>query len=148
MTDQPQQQPEPSDLSKLADGDLIQTAMNVRSWIEDETNKFNAFLKPHQERIEAIKSELNKRFIERKTRSTTMEGVGTAFLQTTQQFKIGDKTAYLDWILEDWDNRGAMLQIGTPQVDAVKSYMDANNGQLPPQITSTAITAVMLRRSK
>jgi hypothetical protein len=127
---------------------LIEQSLKLRDWMDAETERFNSFLKPHNEQREAIANEINRRMIEQQVDNFTVKGIGTAFKQIRNAYKSEDKTSFLDWVLDNWDQWGAMLQIGNPQADAVKSYMDSNSGQLPPTVTNTPTMQVHIRRSK
>ena len=50
--------------------------------------------------------------------------------------------------LDHWDSFGGeMLQIGAPKADAVLSYMDAHEGQLPPHIEMNTILRFSIRKA-
>lgn len=134
-------------LSTVSIGDLIDTSLKLREYMEIEQQKFTDYLKPYNERREAISEELNRRMLEQKVNSFKADGIGTAYKSTRDTFRIADKTAFLDFVLEEWDTRGAMLQIGAPQVDAVRAYMDSNSGQLPPTVTANSVRQVHVKRS-
>jgi hypothetical protein len=82
-----------------------------------------------------IESQLHEFLLANKLKNVKTE-TGTAYLSTLTQPKIVDRTAYLDWVLEEWDGRGEMLQIGAPQVTAFEAYIDENKA--PPPGTSVA----------
>lgn len=140
-------QPE-NPLLKFTVDQLIEQSIKLRDYIEAEQQRLSEFLKPYNESREAIANELGRRLIEQKLDSFTVKGVGTAYRETRQQYQCLDKVAFLDFCLENWDQRGEMLQIGAPKVDGVKAYMDANNGQLPPTVTANPVTNTIVRRSK
>jgi len=134
---------------------LISEILALDDWCDAQANKFNEFLKPHREKIEALKMQLHEQLLKlneakqgEHPRASISTDAGTAYLSTIVSPKIdGDKTQFLDWILDRWDERGAMLQIGAPQKNALQEYVDSNNGQLPPHVTTSSITRVNVRRS-
>lgn len=136
-----------TDLTKLPIADLIDTSLKLREYVEEELQKINNYLKQYVEQREAISSELNRRMLEQKVNSFKAEGIGTAYSSERTTYRTTEKETFLDFILEDWDARGAMLQIGSPQVDAVRTYMDGNHGQLPPTVTSQTVRQVHVKRS-
>jgi len=134
---------------------LISEILALDDWIDAQTQKFNEYLKPHRESIEAKKAQLQELLLKineakpgEHPRASIATGAGTAYLSTIVTPSIeGDKTRFLDWVLDDWDQRGAMLQIGAPQKAALQEYQDANEGRLPPNVKTSSITRVNVRRS-
>lgn len=134
---------------------LISEILQLDDWVDAQQKKFDEYLKPHKEKIEALKMQLHEQLLalnEAKNgehpRASISTDAGTAYLSTIITPKIeGDKTAFLDWVLEDWPTRGAGLQIGAPQKAWLQEWTDAHQGQLPPNVTTSAITRVNVRRS-
>ena len=133
---------------------LIAEILQLDGWIDQQRAKFDEFLKPHREQVEALKNKLQEFLLA----NAKQEGghpkasfscnEGTAYLSTIVTPSIeGDKTEFLDWCLSEWDTRSAMLQIGAPQKTALQEYQDANNGTLPPMIKISSFTRVNVRRS-
>jgi len=126
---------------------LIAEILQLDDWVDVQAQKFNDFIKPHREQIEAWKIELQDMLNKAQCNSFKTEN-GTAYLSTIVTPSIeGDKTEFLDWCLSEWDTRGAMLQIGAPQKTALQEYMDAHQGQLPPHVKTSSFTRVNVRRS-
>ena len=134
---------------------LISEILQLDDWMDAQSAKFNEYLKPHKEKIEALKMQLHEQLLKlneakegEHPRASIATSAGTAYLSTIVSPKIeGDKTAFLDWVLDSWEDRGAMLQIGAPQKNALQEYMDSHQGQLPPNVTTSSITRVNVRRS-
>lgn len=133
--------------------DLISEHNKLDDYLTAESKRFAEFCKPHRERLAAIEAELQEQLNalnagkpEAKRASISTEA-GTAYLSTIMTPKILDKEKYLDWTLENWDKYGAMLQVGAPQKDAVREYMDANDGREPPFVKIENFTRVNIRRS-
>lgn len=136
----------------MTPAELIAEHNKIGDFIKAESKRFAEFCKPHNERLQAIESELHQMLLDMNGGDITKKAslstdAGTAYLSTIVSPKVTDKEKYLDWVLEDWDRRGAMLQIGAPQKDAVREYQDDNDGRLPPFVESTSITRVNIRRS-
>ena len=126
--------------------ELIAEILRLDEWIDVQTKRFGDYLKPHRESLEAMKLQLQDYLNKQQMNSIKTEH-GTAYLSTIVTPSIdGDKTQFLDWILENsqWE---AMLQIGAPQKAALQEYLDANNGQLPPHVKTSSITRLNVRRS-
>lgn len=143
--------------------DLIAEYTRLEDWMKAETKRFNEHMLPVKQRMEEIKeTELREHLLAlgSKEKQTISTDAGTAYTSTITTPSIGylegqlvetDRTAretFLDWCLDQWDTYGnAMLQLGAPQVTAVRDYMDANNGQLPPGVKISTFTRVNIRRS-
>ena len=133
--------------------DLIAEHNKLDDYITAENKRFAEHIKPVKERLAAIEAELQNQLNalnagkpESKRASISTEA-GTAYLSTIMTPKVADKEKYLDWVLDAWDSRGAMLQIGQPQKDALREYMDTNDGQTPPFVTVEYFTRTNIRRS-
>lgn len=134
---------------------LIAEIIQLDDWIDAQSSKFNEFLKPHRETIEALKMQLHEQLLKlneakdgEHPKASISTGAGTAYLSTIVTPSIdGDKTNWLDWVLEDWENRGAGLQIGAPQKAWLQEWQDAHQGQLPPLVKISSLTRVNIRRS-
>lgn len=133
--------------------ELIHAYNQIEDHLSAEGKKFQEWSKPYKEKQEAIRNQLlamlnalNDGKPEGKRASFSTEH-GTAFLSTTVTPKWSDKEQGLDFVLDNWDKYGAMLQIGAPQVDAVREYQDANEGRLPPFVEVNSFTRCNIRRS-
>lgn len=136
----------------MTPAELIAEHNKIGDFLKAESKRFQEFCKPHNERLQAIESELHQMLLDMNGGDITKKAslstdAGTAYLSTIVSPKVTDKEKYLDWVLDNWDERGAMLQIGAPQKDAVRGYQDDNDGRLPPFVESTSITRVNIRRS-
>jgi hypothetical protein len=130
--------------------DLVAEYVQLDAYVDKETKRFSDHIKPTKARMEAIKNELLAMMIEQKTDFKTEHG--TAYRSTITTPKIENKDVFLDWVLEDWDNRGALLQIGAPQIDAFRDYVDARRAEqattiTPPGTTVSYFTRVNIRSS-
>jgi hypothetical protein len=126
---------------------LIAEILQLDTWIDTQSNRFSEFIKPHREKIEALKNQLQDLLNKAQCNSFKTEN-GTAYLSTITSPSIdGDKTEFLDWVLDNWDERGAGLQIGAPQKAWLTEYMDSHDGQLPPHVKTSSITRVNVRRT-
>lgn len=145
-----QQTPPENPLLKETTKALIGKFIELRNYMDGEQLRLSEFLRPYQEQKEAIQNEVQRRLLaEAETgASYSFKGIGTAYLEHRNNFSSSDKIALLDFCLENWDQRGAIIQIGAPKVEAVKSYMDDNNGELPPTVTNSPEIKCIIRKSK
>lgn len=127
--------------------ELIAAYIQIDNWIADEHHRFDAHMKPHHEKLESIKTALQAKMIEESVTSYKTPS-GTAYQSVIVSPTIeGDKAAFMDWCLDDWEHRGEMLQIGAPQKAALQAYSEENKGQLPPMVKTTTIIRVNIKRS-
>lgn len=133
--------------------ELIAEHTKIKDFVAAQNAALSEHLKPHNERAQEIENKLlemlnalNAGNSSGKKASFSTEH-GTAYLSTIVTPKITDKTAFLDFVLEDWDARGGMLQIGNPQKDALQTYQDDHEGALPPHVTTDRFTRVNIRRT-
>ena len=103
-------------------------------------------LKPAKTRMEDIKNALLAMLNEQGAENIKTDH-GTAYKSVIVTPKVVDKLKYLDWVLEDWDTRGEMLQLGAPQKAALQEYRDDNNDALPPFVEVSSFTRINIRRS-
>lgn len=132
---------------------LIAEYNQIEDHLAQQSKLFAEYRKIYDEKLNAIRNQLlemlnalNSGKPEGKRASLSTEH-GTAYLSTIVSPKIIDKEKYLDFVLDDWDARGAMLQIGAPQKDALRDYMDSHDGALPPHVEVSSFTRVNIRRS-
>jgi len=153
MNDTPEQQTLiPPDISAMSNDELISEHRKIGDHVTQQTKQFNEYLKPVRERegwIEKVLfarlAELNKGKVEGKRASISTDA-GTAYLSTIVTPSVLDKTAWLDWCLEDWDNRGGLLAIGAPVKAAFNEYVDEHKAP-PPFVKVENFTRVNVRRS-
>lgn len=133
--------------------ELIAEHTQIKDFVAAQQKALSEHLKPHNERAEEIENKLlemlnalNAGNSSGKKASFSTEA-GTAYLSTIVTPKITDKTAFLDFVLEHWDARGGMLQIGAPIKEALQTYQDDNDGKLPPHVEISSFTRVNIRRS-
>lgn len=129
----------------MTPADLIAEYNKIKAFLEAENKRFAEHLKPANERLQEIQNQLLALMNEQRVESFRTEE-GTAYKSTIVTPKVTDKIAFLDWTLEDFDTRGAMLQIGAPQKDAVKDYQDHNDGHLPPFVEQSSFTRINIRK--
>lgn len=125
---------------------LVSEHQKIKAHVDAQSKVFADYCKPYNEKMEQISAQITAAMTEQGVKSVKTD-TGTAILSTIVTPKILDREKYLDWVLDDWNSRGAMLQIGNPQKDALTEYMDANNGALPPNIETSSILRFSIRKS-
>jgi len=125
---------------------LVAEHQQIRAHLDQQSKLFSDYCKPYNEKLEQLQARITATMTEQGIKSFKTD-TGTAILSTIITPKILDETKYLDWILEDWDRRGAMLKIGPPLKDALTEYMDAHDGALPPNIETSSIIRFSIRKA-
>lgn len=140
---------------------LIAEHNKLDDWIKAETKRFGEFMAPHKQRLEEIGNQLLVLSNLQKWDSIKTEE-GTAYRSTLlnvqvspegapykidgQMDRIG-REALLDFALDHWDDIGNDLLLISAQKDAVKRYMETNDGQPPPGIKVGWFTRINIRKS-
>ncbi|MFA5897729.1 MAG: hypothetical protein WC829_01320 [Hyphomicrobium sp.] len=125
---------------------LVSEHQQIKAHLEAQDKIFSEYKKPYNERMEQISAQITATMTEQGIKSFKTD-TGTAILSTIVTPKVIDREKFLDFVLEDWDTRGAMLQIGAPQKDALQEYMDAHNGALPPSVETSSIVRFSIRKA-
>ena len=139
---------------------LIAEHNKLDDWLKAETKRFSEFMKPHKERLEAIGNQLLALSNTQKWDSIKTDA-GTAYRSTLLNVSVSPdglpyergeeksigREALLDFALDHWDDIGNDLLLVSAQKDAVKKYMEANEGKPPPGIVTGWFTRINIRRS-
>jgi hypothetical protein len=132
---------------KISAADLIKEHTTLDDWIAAETKRFGEHLAPTKKRCDEIKGILLGMMHEQKQNSMSTDN-GTAYISTITTPKVIDRDKYLDFVWKCWDNGGnEMLQLGAPQKDSLKEYLEANQNQPPPGVEVNYFNRVNIRRS-
>lgn len=132
--------------SQETDDALIAENHKLEDEIKAGLAKYNEWAKPRKDRIEAIETEIRKRLLERGADSTRTDS-GTAYFSNIMNTKIEDREALFDFIADNWDTYGNdMLKLGAA-VDAVRRYMEGNEGNPPPGLSISFYKRLNINRS-
>lgn len=136
----------------------------VTEYLAKQSEAFSAFCKPYREELEAIEAALMAFLNETKQASGKTEH-GTFYKSTLTKPKVVDRQAYLDAVFHNWNEWGqAMLQVGMPQLDELKAYIEAKQKELeahavnvgtlpedtsltPPGVEVTYLTKLNIRKA-
>lgn len=126
-----------------SDADLIKYSLELEDWLKAEKKRYEERIKPHEDMIEAIDNELQRRFNERGATNSKTD-YGTAYESTIMSPTIADKGAFVTWAVHH-----GLIQEQTikPLKETVKTYMDENNGEAPPGLNIAWIKKINIRRS-
>lgn len=109
---------------------LVAEHQQLTAHLKAEAKRFSEFMAPYNARKLEIENQLHAFLNENKLDSLKTD-VGTAYKIHSTTPKIVDRTKYLDWCLDQWDEIGnELLQIGAPQVTAFKGYMEKRKTEI------------------
>jgi hypothetical protein len=97
--------------------------------------------KPFKDAITTIKAVLQQRLIERGANHTSCDA-GTAYLVDILNVKVTDRAEFIKYAF----NGGDDMLLASAQKDAVKTYMQMNNGENPPGVETSVFTRLNIRR--
>ena len=124
-------------MTEATDFQLIELYTKLRDKIAVETKAFTEKLKPYKDGMNAIKSMLMQRLIERGANHTATDH-GTAYLSDILNVKIEDANL--------------VIQSGIPFIpavpkDEVKRWKQEHDDADPPGITTSIFTKLNIRKS-
>ena len=132
--------------SDLSDDALIAENFKIEDLIKAAQAKFNEWAEPHKFRLKEIEDTLFARLAERKADSTKTDS-GTAYISNILNTKIENREANIDFMMDNWEAWGSdMIQVNVTK-DAVKRYLDENNGVLPPGVSISHFSRLNIKRS-
>lgn len=140
---------------------LITEHNKLEEFIKAETKRFGEHMKLHKDRLEEIGNQLLALSNTQKWESIRTDA-GTAYRSTLlnvsvspegapyqvegQNDRIG-REALLDFALDHWDDFGNDLLLISAQKDAVKKFMEANEGKPPPGTKISWFTRINIRKT-
>ena len=134
-------------MSNITAADLIAEHTKLDDWCAAESKRFAEHLAPHKKRMDEIKATLLGMMHGQKQNSMSTDN-GTAYISTITTPKVIDRDKYLDFVWKCWDTGGnEMLQLGAPQKDSLKEYLEMNKNQPPPGIEVTYFNRCNIRRT-
>lgn len=125
---------------------LVTEHQTIKAHLDVQSKLFSEYCKPYNEELDAIATTIQAAMTEQGVKSFKTD-TGTAILSTITTPKVIDKEKFLDWVLDNWDDYGAMLQIGAPQKDALQEYQDANENRLPPAVDVSTFVRFSIRKA-
>jgi acyl-CoA reductase-like NAD-dependent aldehyde dehydrogenase len=143
----PAEQPTPAigHNSELSDDALIAENHKIDELIKAAQEKFNEWAKPHVTRRDEIENILLARLQERKANNTKTDS-GTAYISHPMTVKVEDQGALFDWVAENWESVSADTKLNI-KVDAIRAFMENNEGKAPPGLKIGYATNLNINRS-
>ena len=134
-----------SALLSWTDDQLIAKNHELEDSLKAAQKKLDEWAKPHKEQLAEIKAMLFARLNERGADSTRTDS-GTAYISTIMSTKIEDREKLFDFLADNWDEFGSDASLNL-KVDAVKTFMETNNGQVPPGMSISHFQRLNINRS-
>jgi len=107
---------------EMPDADLIKKYLELRVFKAKLEEKHETELAPYKQGMELIQNIMLNRLNERGSKnSATPEG--TAYKSETVRSKVSDRTNFIAFIMEQWDQWGDMMLVSA-QADAVKRWIE------------------------
>ena len=128
---------------------LVAEHQMIKAHLDAQQQFFAEQAKPYNARLEQIHAAITAAMTEQGLKSVKTD-TGTAILSEITSAKIvpDERDAYIDMCLDNWQEFGGeMLVIGAPKADAVRSFMDAHEGQLPPHVTIDKFLRFSIRKA-
>ncbi len=115
--------------------DLIAEHIKLNKQLKEWLKTFEDYCAPHKFRLKEIEQQLHDYLLSQKGQNFKGDS-GTAYLSRILTLKVENREALLDFANEHWDEIGNALLMISAQKDAVKQYMDENDGKPPPGVTT------------
>jgi hypothetical protein len=128
---------------------LIERYLLLKDHLAAQTKAFADYCKPSREEMEQIEGKLREILLAMGDKAEALKTAnGTAYFSLITTPGIENRDAFIDFCLDSWDTIGnEMLQLGKPQVTAVKTWMEEHEGALPPGVKISQFTQLNIRRS-
>lgn len=125
---------------------LVARHQEIKAHLDAQDTQYAAYKKPYLDEQIEIQGKIHAAMLEQGVKSVRTD-TGTAILTTITTPKVTDKEKFLDFVLENWDKCGSMLQIGAPNKAALQEYMDAHDNNLPPFVTVENFVRFSIRKA-
>jgi hypothetical protein len=129
----------------FSDDQLIAENFKLEDELKATQKQFDEWAKPYKARVKEIETTLFGRLHERHADSTSTDS-GTAYISTLMNTKVEEVAKLFDFLADNWDEFGADIQLNLSK-DAVRRYMDENNGLVPPGMSISHFQRLNIRRS-
>ena len=123
--------------------DMIGQYIQCRDWIEASDKAHAESQKTVRERMTLLEAAVAEKINELGGESVKTEQ-GTAYRSTLMATKVADRDTFMRFV---FDGKRENFLTSAVSKDAVKEYLEENNGQLPPGIDVTYIFKTNFRRS-
>ena len=126
-------------------GDAIEKFKEIEAYVEAETEKFNATMKPWKEAMAVIENAVRQELLDQNLNSFKSDA-GTAYLSRVLSVKVDNSEKFLEFVKQgNWDFLDARVR-----KEPVKKWMDEHSAEIEGDfrlMTSTStigLTAVWI----
>jgi hypothetical protein len=127
------------------DAQLIEFHQKLKAKAASMKEVFANEIKPYDDGMETIETELMRRLIERGAKNTKTEH-GTAYMVDLLNIKVVDRDAFLRFCTQYWDTIGAEMLNVSALKDPVKNFMNGSK-EPPPGLELSTFTRLNVRRT-
>lgn len=132
-------------LNDAPDAILIEAYIKVRDNRAKRKAEYENADEADKAKQEKVEAEFLRRFHERGTDATSVDGLGTAFIEVVSNASVADKDVYMNWLLEDPAERMVFVEARANKT-AVRQYR-AEHDDIPPGINWRESQVVRFRRA-
>lgn len=129
-------------LREKGDGELMTLYIKLRDRIDEETKAFKKLMGQKAELLAQLEGVLMERLNERGTQSTSSQDA-VAFIETATFCGVADWDSLIGYIMNEEQTQFLNHAVNK---SAVKEYMEANDGELPPGVKWTEEKQIKIRR--
>jgi hypothetical protein len=129
-------------LEEASTDQLLETYQTLRATKESIDAEYAQRLKPYKEAMRKINMEVHARLLKDNLQNTS-NGVITAFLKDADEVGVEDWDLALGWIIDGQHWEFIERRVAP---SAVKQYMEAHDGELPPGVKYRAERVCIIRK--
>lgn len=124
---------------------VVRGYVKLRDEVNEKKKTFKEEIAKEEAKLDKLLSVLQAQLIAAGVSSMKVEGAGTFFTKVKDSVKVEDRNAFLNWVLEDWENREGFLTNNVSKAQ-VKEMLEDEKA-LPPGVGYTTVQVVQVRRS-
>ena len=129
---------------KYTTGQVIDKYIQLRDYVEKEEKEFKARIKKYTDAMDKLEGDMLERLRAENQQSAKSSSGNICFRVTKTSVKIKDKTDWLTWIHDNWDEAPHMLTAHIAK-DGVLEYLSRED-KLPRGVDLNNILAVQFRK--
>ena len=127
----------------MTHAEMIKKYLEIKDYIEREQKAFDEKTEPYTKAMSTIANHLLE-VLNTQGGQSIKTDFGTAYKATSMAAKVVDREEFYNFV---FDHRAHNYLTAAVSKDAVKEFMEINNGLLPPGIEISNFTKVNIRRS-
>jgi hypothetical protein len=125
-------------------GEMIDTYINTRDYITQETEEFDGRIKKYKDRLAKMEAWMLEH-LQKEGQQSAKSASGNSCFQITRTFvKVTDKTKWFDWLLGHWEEAPAMLTAHVAK-DGIFDWRERHD-TLPAGVDLAHVLTVQFRK--